>query len=449
MSVDRAGVTRGPAPAAARLRWGRDDGWLAIAAPALIFFGHLLYGALLPQAALALTLMAAILFGASLLRRGLRHGLQRLDNLGLPAALFCAVVVVALWSLTPFVPGGPHPVWAYLKLWPGAATVDRSATLLETIKLFGLSCFFGLGLVTGGSDGRARLAIDATLALTALLGIWGLVTFAVGDQPGGGNRMEANFLSANTAGAVIAATLVLTIGPLLSRLSGPPSRGFVRATVYGVGALVFLACLFATASRGAFLAFLCGLLVIGAMMVFAGRLRWSRAALAMLTGFIGITLLLALSGEFLLSRILGGVSEFDNRAFLLSVHWQAFLDSPLFGYGLGTFDVVNRMLLNAATFPKIWAVRAAHNVYLTWLEQGGLLGALPMFACIAALIGVTLRTSLRRSRMLPTLFSLLAVDAVFLVHGAMDFALEMFSVAAMWAYLLGLQFALAQGSSAR
>jgi hypothetical protein len=47
------------------------------------------------------------------------------------------------------------------------------------------------------------------------------------------------------------------------------------------------------------------------------------------------------------------------------------------------------------------------------------------------------------------LFALAGVDAVFLVHGATDFALEMFSVAALWAYLLGLQFALAQGSSRR
>jgi hypothetical protein len=47
------------------------------------------------------------------------------------------------------------------------------------------------------------------------------------------------------------------------------------------------------------------------------------------------------------------------------------------------------------------------------------------------------------------LAGLLAVDAVVLIHGATDFGLEVPSVAAFWAWLLGLQFSLAQGSSRR
>lgn len=449
MEASRAGVARGPAPAPARLRWGRDDSWLAIAAPALIFLGHLLYGALLPQTALVLTAIAATVLGACLLRPGLRNALVRLDGLRLPASLFGAVIFVALWSLTPIVLGGPHPIWAYLKIWPGAATIDRSATLLETVKLLGLGCFFALGLMSGAQDGRARLSVNALLAMAAGLGAWALFTLATGNQSGGSERMEASFLSANTAGTVFAASLALTAGPAISQLTGPPGRRMTGAVLYSLAALLFLVCVFATASRGAFLGLLCGLIAIALLMVFSGRLKISKAALGGMVGAAAVALLLAISGKFLLNRLIGGSHEFSSRAFILRVHWQAFLDSPLFGYGLGTFDTINRMLLSPASFPKIWTVRAAHSVYLGWLEQGGLLGALPMFGCIGAIIVTTARRSFGRSRMLPTLFALLGLDAVFLVHSATDFGLEMFSVAAMWSYILGLQFSLAQGSSTR
>ncbi|THD77662.1 MAG: O-antigen ligase family protein [Phenylobacterium sp.] len=449
MDERRAAPARGPGAQPPPLRWRQDDAWLALAAPALIFLGHLLYGAMPPQTALSMTVLAAILLGIALSRRGLRKELTRLDGLALPAGLFAAVILVALWSLSPFVPGGAHPVWTYLKISPGAASIDRSATLLETIKLVGLACVFVLGLLTGGSDARARLAVNTLLVLAAGLGAWAFLTFTTGTQPGGGDRMEASFLSANTAGTVFAASLVLAAGPAVSRLGGAPGRRLGGGVLFGVAALLFLVCIFATASRGAFLAAFAGLLTMGLLMVFGRQLKWSRAVMTGGAAAAVVAVLLLVAGDFLLNRLMGGTHEFASRAFILHVHWQAFLDSPLFGYGLGTFDTVNRLLLNAASFPKIWTVRAAHNIYLDWLEQGGLFAALPMFACLGALMITTARKAFRRSRMIPILFALLGLDVVFLVHGATDFALEMFSVAAMWAYLLGLQFSLAQGSSAR
>jgi O-antigen ligase len=449
MGVGRTGARQGTTAAPQRLLWRQDDAWLAVAAPVVIFLGHMLYGAMQPQTALSLTTLAALLVGVCLLRSRLRGSLTRLDGLATPAALFGAVILVALWSMTPLVFGGPHPVWGYLKIYPGAATIDRSATLLETIKLLGLGCIFVLGAFTGASDGRARLAVNTVLALSAALGAWAFFTFVTGGQPGGGDRMEASFQSANTAGTVFAASAALAAGPAISLLGAPRGQRLLRGTLLGLAGLLFVICLFATASRGAFIALFASLVTVGLLMVFSGRLKWSRAMMAGAATTAIVAVLLVVAGDLLFSRLMGGVHDFAGRAFILHVHWQAFLDSPLYGYGLGTFDTVNRMLLNAASFPRIWSVRAAHSIYLDWLEQGGVLGAIPMFACIGALIVTATRKALRRSRMAPVLFALIGVDVVFLVHGASDFGLEMFSVAAMWAYLLGLQFSLSHGSSGR
>ncbi|MET0274912.1 MAG: O-antigen ligase family protein, partial [Phenylobacterium sp.] len=118
-------------------RWWQDEAWLALAGPALIFLGHTLYGAMLPATALAVTVATALLLGVIMMRKRLRNELSRLDGLRLPAVLFAAVIVVGLMSLTPWIPGGAHPVWSYLGLSPGAATIDKSQTLLEIVKLLG------------------------------------------------------------------------------------------------------------------------------------------------------------------------------------------------------------------------------------------------------------------------------------------------------------------------
>lgn len=433
----------------AGLRWSQDELWLALAGPALIFAGHALYGAMLPSTALLLALVGSLLLAACLIKPRLRKDLSRVQGLAAPAGLFAVVLLVALWSLTPFTPGGAHPVWAYLGISPAAATIDKSATGLEVVKLLGLGAVFVVGVATGASDGRAKLAVNVLLILGAALGAWSFLAF-VAEGVTVGRRLEASFLSANTAATLFACLFVLTAGPATSVLrSAPRARRLTGVTPFGAAALLFIICLFATASRGAFAAAASGLAAFGLLQVFGGKLKWSRAALAGVIAIVILCGLLVVAGDFLLSRFFLVSHDVASRGFIAHVHWQAFLASPLMGYGLGTFDVMNRILLDAGNFDQIWTVRAAHNIYLAWLEQAGLLGAVPMFAGIGATIGLTVRNGFRRTRMSSLIFALVAADVVFLVHGATDFALEMYSMAALWAYLLGLQFSLAQGTSSR
>jgi len=429
--------------------WPPPEGaGLAAAGLGFIFLAHLAYGALRIEASLIAVGAAAILLLACLAASGVRRDLLRVRGLALPAILFGLVLLTGLLSLTSFGPAGVHPVWAYVGQAPGAATIDRSATTLELIKLLGLACIFLVGAATGASDGRARTAVNLMIALSAVFGLWAFFNFATGAHGYlGGNRLTATLGSANTAGTFFAVMIIVTLGPLLRELRNVRAGQALQvATGYWAALIILVGCLLATASRGAALGTVAGVLALVVILLFAGRVSWSRVSLIMLTAIIGAMASVYFAGELLLERFTNFERDADTRGEMFAMHWRAFLAAPLGGYGLGTFDTIHRILLDASNFNAMWTVRATHNVYLQWLEEAGLLGALPMFGAIASVIIISLWRGLRRTRMTYVLFALLAANLAVLVHGFTDFALQTPSVALMWSYMLGLQFSMSQGS---
>lgn len=103
--------------------------------------------------------------------------------------------------------------------------------------------------------------------------------------------------------------------------------------------------------------------------------------------------------------------------------------------------------MTSANVETLWSVRAAHNVYLQWLEEAGLFGALPMFALVGLILILSIRRSLRLRTGRSQHHALVASNLVVLIHGTADFALQVPSIAAFWAFLLGLQFAFGQDRS--
>jgi O-antigen ligase len=427
------------------------DSWIAIAGVALLYGGHLFYGALSNDVALAMNVVAALLVAGILISPRLREDVLRLKGIAVPAALFAAVILIALWTLTPWTPGGPHPVWSYVGISPGASTIDKSATTMEIVKLLGLGCIFLIGAAAGARDDRARFAVQLMIAAGVAFALWALLESAFSPYEGaGGHRLQAHFLNANTAGTVLAMLLCLAVAELVRRLqSVAPQRRFRGTLLQAAAVLALAVCLLDTASRGAALAFLAALLVFVALRLASGRLKLSRAVLAATAGIILLLIVVAVAGDLLVDRFVTSQNDVPGRLDTWIAHWQAFLTAPVFGYGLGAAQTVNKTLLTVQTYVALWSIRAPLNVYLQWLEEAGVVGAAPMFLCIGAIIIQTVRGHGRRSRMTGLLAGLLAADTVVLVHGFTDFGLEAFSVAAFWAWLLGLQFSLAQGSSRR
>ncbi len=423
------------------------DAWLGLAACATLFAGHLAYGGLVSQPALLMMGAAAALLIGAFAQPRLRKALAGVRGLALPGGLFLGVAGVALWTQTPYVPGGPHPVWAYLG-FPPALTVDRSTTFIETVKLLGLGCFFLLGVLAGQDDDRGRFTLRVLVWAGVAFALWALIAGASGliyqtQKP----RIEAMFLSPNTAGTLFAALLAISLGEVFRRRT---AKDTVSGKLVAAGASLALAfCLLATASRGAALSALVAGAAFILLLAATGILRLGRVALATLGGIAVLLLVLGLSGDQIIARFYDTEHSAIVRQAIWAPHWQAFLDSPLFGYGLGNYETVNKTVLSTSNWDVIWNVRSAHNVYLQWLEEAGIVGAAPMFLAIGAVMLATLRGALTRSRMKAALCALLAADLVFLAHGVTDFALQTPSVAATFALLLGLQFSLAQSSQQR
>jgi O-antigen ligase len=275
-----------------------------------------------------------------------------------------------------------------------------------------------------------------------------LLTFVAGLQVAPGGRLTGGFLSANSGATVFGILLVLGLALFLRAWKRTIGHGVSRRLTAAAAPLaclaLFAACLLLTASRMGLVATLFALAVLlFGEMASSGRARAPvMAAVALL---LGLGVVLAFSGNDLLWTRVGGIDgAVDVRGQIFSAHWAAFIDSPLFGYGLGSFDAINSQIMTGETYRSLWSIRATHNVYLQWLQEAGLAGAVPMFALVGLVLVVSiLRAVGGRGRTLH--LGLVCASLVVLVHGLTDYGLQVPSIAAFWAFLLGLQLTYGQG----
>lgn len=429
----------------------RPSGTLIAAATVLLItLIHYLFGGRLSEIALLQTGLIAVILTAVLADPKLRQELMRSRGLGWVGGPFLLTLLAAVWAITPYVPGGPHPAWSYVGSRGGAA-VDPSSTVVEIIKLLGLACFFLVGATLGASDRRARLALGLIFYGGALFAAWALVAWATGAPDARfSGRLSAHFQTANTPATLFGCHTVLGLAMAVRRYrEAPPRQRWTALAPVAVATLVCIVALICTASRAGIAAMLIGLSAYGlSQFVRRGGSAAPRIAISVIV-LMGVIGLLIAAGDQLITRFLAVEQDYDLRKLIVETHWRAFLASPFNGYGLGGFEAVNRIYQDPHNFQALWNLASTHNVYVQWLEEGGVAAALPMFATIGAIMVIALAGALKRERMTGWLFALLACDLIILAHGWTDFALQTPSFAAFWALLLGLQFRLAQGSRGR
>jgi O-antigen ligase len=122
---------------------------------------------------------------------------------------------------------------------------------------------------------------------------------------------------------------------------------------------------------------------------------------------------------------------------LFETHWQAFLDRPWLGHGLGTFHAINAYYATPENWRAVLTVGAAHNVVLQSLEESGLIG----FALLSVMVLMPVTRAFRAAitGRSGQAWSSLAVATTVLVyvHGMVDFGLNVPGIAALFAFMLG------------
>ena len=422
----------------------------------LTFAAVVVFGADRAELALIFDVLWGLAVLIALWRRPLRVNLLQVPSLYWIAGLFAALLGWVTLSLTSLAPSPPVNVWDWVG--GGAGTIDKAMTLVELVKLIGLGAAFSTGVLLADTDRRAELTLQSLCAAGALYALFALLQHIVTPNRVLGavkhfspDRLTGTFLSPNVAAGFLGGIALLSLATLDAgpQVHATRTEGDVRFIMkYGALVLIF-ACLVLTASRLGAAAVMAGLIVAFGLSSWKERdlsvsLK-SKAGVRLIV--FGLFMLLAFAGQLLISRINQSDAGFSGRDVLFAEHLKAFLAAPITGYGLGSFSTVNDQLVTPETFYELWNIRAAHNVYLQWLEETGLIGSVLMFAVIGVIHWEILQGLRTRQGLVWLMRGVIGFSAVLLVQSFGDFTLQTPAISMLWALLLGLGFRAATGGS--
>ena len=378
-----------------------------------------------------------------------------------PAALFLIAMSEAALQLVSFPPGLAHSAWGLLGDFRRAPiTMDVHATRIELGKLAGLAAAFLVG-VTAGRDSRnvsalITLALGAGLAFALVLIVERGLTIAGVTQ-----RLASELASPNIAATILGSLGLMAIASIVrtSKMSGEAEfLGFLppmdkRTGLALVTLAVSLSALALTASRGGVAATLIGIAVFFVLEL-AGRYRSPppvpvpgaglRGAVTWLVVAIVSALAVIMYGELLFSRLATVDLLGHGRATIAAAHFRAFLQAPWLGHGFGSFESINNLYMPREDAKILATVGAAHNVYLQWLEEAGLIGAAAMFASVAIIIWDIATGLTQRQHNRTWLRLALALCALVAAHSYVEFTLNVYAAALLCAVFLGLFWSLAR-----
>jgi len=258
----------------------------------------------------------------------------------------------ALWML-----GGFLLLLACLPSLPGA--VSNRAALSGMLQLMAVASVLYAG---GRWFARSPDLVDRALALLVLGGIISVcvavvqVVFDIGPasfRTAGVMRAYSTYGQPNSYGMFLVGVTPLAL--VLRKHTHFAAPAF----------LALLAGIALTGSRGAWIALLAGLLTMGALLA---RPRLSTVLKGAAVLAIVPLMLFLVPREFLLSRFDFNDWSTQQRLLLLFTAWQGILQSPITGYGPGSFEHVLEAIAPAALVDD---VTMPHNMILhVWFELG-------------------------------------------------------------------------------
>jgi O-antigen ligase len=351
-----------------------------------------------------------------------------------------------------------HPVWRIVPASAGAIslTPDRAAEcgvrMLSYLAIFLAALFIG-------RDGRHAKLLIKILAITgaayAFYGLWEQASgnAAILGIPKTAYRefVTATFINKNSYATYAGLGLICCLALLWDSLKHGPKQAsqtyslqslwlhyvLRRQSFLIVLTLLVAGALILTSSRAGIFSSIVACLIFIVLLAVNRRWRWTQWLPSLVIALFVLSLLILLSGNFLLDRLeqdqLDAASAI--RLSLYESTLRAIADRPLLGHGLGSFTEAVR--LHAGQPTSRW-FNHAHNDYLEMALELGLPVTLTLLTAVVLLLIACWRGVLRRGHL--EICPILALSASILVgvHGLFDFSLQIPAVTVTYAALLGL-----------
>lgn len=413
-----------------------------------------------------------LLYELNLLRAGRPHPVA-LARVGVPAALFGFVLSWIAVQLAPMSSMLAHPVWgmageALGESVVGAISVNRGATMLALVRLLTAASIFWLTLQLCRHPVRALLLLRAIGLIVAAYSAYGLVltAFFAGaipffDAPDGGALVRATFVNRNSfatyAGLGLVVTVALTLRlfrhevPEAAVLMRYCLTRFVEATgrqgwmLLSAG-FVTLVALLGTASRGGILATALGLFALFLLSFARQRRGATERVEALVFLLVAIVASFMFFGDLFVGRMAVAGLEDTGRMSVYMITLRSILDTPLLGFGYGTFaDVFPMYRDQSISVSGGWD--KAHDSYLEIWQGLGLLFGSALILAVGWLVVKCLSGALTRRQNATPAIVATAVSLLVGAHALVDFSLQIEAVALTYMAVLGA--GMAQSTSSR
>ena len=395
-----------------------------------------------------------------LLRRSHAVGLRQITT---PAVLFFIVLIwIGLQNATWTPAVTHHPIWELAgsvlgQHLPASISVNRDLTELALIRLVTAASVFWLSLQLCRDPKRAYKLVQMISFICIAYAAYGLIAYVLMpghtlwfENPSAKGYVTSTFYNKNSFGTYAGIGLVVTCAIALRYFrdealkAGVPFKyrlasiietsGKAGALKLG-GVFIIAVALVATASRGAMFATLFGLFVFGLLTTQSKKQRNDQR----ITIVIGALLLAATFVAFG-DELLGRVSELGvvdgTRLAISTITLGSILNSPLLGFGDGTFVDVFPMFRNlSVAIDGRWEM--AHNSYVEAFQGLGVIAGSMLIASIVLLTFKCLNgTKTRQANlMLPRLAT--SISLLVGIHSLVDFSLQIQAVALTFMAILG------------
>jgi O-antigen ligase len=211
------------------------------------------------------------------------------------------------------------------------------------------------------------------------------------------------------------------------------------------GAFSLLTSVLLTGSRAGVLAAMLGLIVLGSLTFGRRKEHGARPVAMVIFSIVLVAATLFGFGELFVGNLTErGVGD-TNRMSVYLIAFRSILDSPLWGFGYGTFmDVFPMYRDRSVSVQGAW--QQAHNTYLEVFQGLGVVFGAMLVGSVVMLVLRCVRGAITRQE--NTTVPCVAVAAASLVgfHALVDFSLQIQAVALTFVALLGAGVAQSESS---